>query len=360
MYGVGAITPIRSSSRELDELRTLHMRGIQLSISPPFIAQDDAQLPDRLLLYPGRVLSSPIRDGLKAVQMPVNPTAYQMEAVVRNDIAQASRAPDTWAGQSGGGRETAFEIGKKLQESGMSLGRIVRRYGAEVLKPMLRNFLALNHMHLTDHIRVRKLGIKAFGKREAFKDIDPTSIQAQFDFEILYISEVALLGSSTREWVSFLQAVPPEAMAVMRWDRVFKDYLKSMGRDAPEEYVIMQPDDDELLSAEQEHDVFAAKHQPPVLPQHNHVAHIGKHTMFKATPQYAKWSVQQKQWLESHIKEHLLEMSKQQEAALQEAAQVGLGGQPSQPGQPPGRAPTARPPAGQANQLRQQAGQNQG
>jgi len=361
MYGVGAIIPIRDTSAQLDELRTLHLRGIQLSISPPFIAQDDAQLPDRLLLYPGRVLSSPIRDGLKAVQIPVNPTAYQMENLFRNDIAQTSRAPDIWAGQSAGGRETAFEVGRKLQESGMSLGRIVRRYGTEVLKPMLRNFMALNHMHLTEHIRIRKLGAKAFGRREAFKDINPTDIQAQFDFEILDISEVALMGSTTREWVAFLQAVPQQIQGVLRWDRVLKDMLKSMGRDAPEDYVNIEPDAEDLLSAREEHQVLAAKHNPPVLSQHNHIAHIGQHTMFKAEPEYKKWSIQQKEMLETHISDHLSQIARQQEAALQQAAQVGLGGQPpgQQPNQP-GRVPAPRPPATQSAALQQAAGQNQG
>jgi hypothetical protein len=358
MYGVGAVIPIRGTSKDLDEWRTMNMRSLELSISPPFIAQDAAQLPNRILLYPGRVLHSPMgAKGLQAVDMPINPMAHQMEGVFRQDIAQTSRAPDIWAGQSASGRETAFEVGRKLQESGLSLGRIVRRYGTEVLKPMLRNFLALNHMYLTETVRIRKLGVKAFGRHEAFKDIKPTDIQAQFDFEILDISEVALLGSATREWVAFIQAMPPEIQGVIKWDRVTKDYLKSMGRDDPEAYVHMQPDADDLLSAREEHQVIDANHRPPVLPQHNHVAHVGQHTMFKATPEYKTWSVQQQAILDSHMNDHMSQIARQMEAATQQAAQMGLGGQPQGP--PGGAAPRAAP-VGETGALQRMAGQNQG
>jgi len=280
-----------------------------------------------------------------------------MENVFRQDIAQTSRAPDIWAGQSASGRETAFEVGRKLQESGLSLGRIVRRYGTEVLKPMLRNFLALNHMYLKEDIRIRKLGVKAFGRREPFRDISPTDIQAQFDFEILDVSEIALLGNATREWVSFLQALPPELQGIMKWDRVMRDYLKSMGRDDPESYINMQPDADDLLSPLEELKVIAANHNPPVLPQHNHMYHISVHTMFKTTPDYKKMSVQQKAILETHLGNHFEQMSRQQEKALQAASQVAMGAPPPQ--QQAGRAPRPAAVTG-ADALRQEAGYNQG
>jgi len=123
--------------------------------------------------------------------------------------------------------------------------------------------------------------------------------------------------------------------------------------------VRMQPDDDDLLSPPEEHEVFAAKHQPPVLPQHNHIYHISMHTMMKSTPEYAKWSLQQKQWFDNHISDHMAQLARQQEAALQQAAQVGMGGMPPQP-QQGAQAPRPIGPAGEINQGRQIAGQNQG
>jgi len=69
--------------------------------------------------------------------------------------------------------------------------------------------------------------------------------------------------------------------------------------------------------------------------------------------------VQQKKWLENHIKKHMMEMSKQQEALLQQAAQVGMGG--PMPAPPPGASPPRPvPPSGAADQMRQFAGVNQG
>lgn len=363
MYGVGALTPIAESSKELDEWRTLHMRALELAVSPPFVGKDAAEYEgENLYLWPGRVLNSPIGpEGLQAISIPVNQMSAQaMENVMRQDIAQTSRAPDTWMGQTSASRETAFEVGKRLQESGLSLGRIIARYRTEVVKPILRNWLALNHMYLTEDVRIRKLGVKAF-RKQPFRIVKPKDIQAQFDFEILDISEVALLGNASREWVNFLRAMPPPMMQVVRWDKTMKNVLKAQGVTDPEQYIYMQPDDEDLLSAGEEMLLIEHLHQPPVFAQHNHIAHISQHNLFKATKQYEEWSPQKKDLLERHMQEHNKQIARLMEQQLKTAERVGLGGMPPEIQQRRlGGRTGALSPETQTQGLQHMAGINQG
>jgi len=329
----------------LDEFRTMLSRGMELAINPPFIARDAADLEtEQLFLFPGRVIPSPLGpEGLQPINLPVNQMGENLlERQLRNDIAQTSRAPDTWAGRSQSGRETAFEIGKQLQESGLSLGRIIARYRSEVLKPMLRNFLALNHMYLEEKIRIRKLGDAGKRGRESFLELDPQEIQAQFDFEILDVAEVALLGQQSREWISFLGALPEPVLVKIKWDKTLRDILQSMGKDSPEDYVLMEPDEEDMISAAEENELFYRSHTTDVLPQHNHVAHVAVHTEFTKSKDYSKMTPQQQSRVQQHIKKHYQFAARMFEAQTQQQQKIALGGQPppQQAGSVPRRAPT--------------------
>lgn len=370
IYGVGAIIPIKGLSQELDEYATIQSRALELAISPPFISRDLAEIDQEALhLFPGRVIHSPMgKEGLQTIQIPLNAMAIQpYENAIRRDIAQTSRAPDIWGGMGETGRETAYEVGKRLQESGLSLARIIARYRNEVLKPILRNHLALNHMYLTTDLQIRILGAKGVqGRVKPFLEIKPQDIQAQFDFKILDISEIAMLGDSARSWVNFMRALPEAAWPRLKWNKVLEDFLKAIGKENREDYLVRETDAEDLQSPVEDHQLISAEHTPPVFPEHNHFYHIAQHKLFRASPAYEKWTPQKKKMLEIHMNRHLLEMDRQRAQALKPAEQMALGGLPPEgarpqqgPAGPRGR-PTMPGVGTPADALRRAATQNQG
>lgn len=361
IYGVGALIPVRGLSQELDEWRTMHSRHAELSVSPPLVAHDDfMEKDDQMLLYPGRVFYSRMgADGIKPMALPFNQMSVaHIERTIRGDIGQTTKSPESFMGATGQGRETAFEIQSRNQESGMTLSQIIGRYRIEVVKPILRTWLALDAMHVDEKQTIRVVGAAAV--KNPIRTIQPEILQLEYDFKILDSAEVALMGNVSRQIVSFMQAVSPEAAAVVRWDRIIEKFFKSIGEENAREFMRMELTQDDLLSPAEEMQMVLANEQPPIereLPMEVHQFHLASHQMAFSSDWYADLTAQQKWIFQRHmaqtgeaVQKAMQRKVMQQEALRRQAmAQGQRGGRQRQGSQ---QSPTAA--------LQQVAGQNQG
>lgn len=367
-YGIGSLEMIARLSMEKDMKRNLLMAATQLEANPMWMISDDANIPGgQLIIEPGHGIRVPdIEKSIAPLHVPqVSDAALKAENVLTIDIRETSGAtsPSMGGRDPFGDSKTATQHMSEIDEANLRLVPMIEAYEQEIEVPML-NQMAWNNQQFMSYNRVvRELGPLGLRFQDRYQ-IRPQDIIGRFLVLPLASHKLTTKMTNTQQLVNILDRAPiinqqygPNAVKMPKLLAMILEHGFDV-RNVDE--IISLPDEQNLLTPSQEHELWYHGNVPPRKSDDNDMRHILGHMEEMATDRF-KMLVEKSPGTGSRAKAHIAEhyfrleqrQMKQEDMLMQFAqvgAQMGLmqggqggGGQPSPVGGAagPGQAPTS-------------------
>jgi len=361
LYGIGMLEMIARLSMEKDMKRNLLMAATQLEANPMWLISDEANIPaGQLLLQPGLGIRVPdIERSIAPLHVPqVSDAALKAENVLTVDIRETHGAtsPSMGAKDPFGADKTATQHMSEIDEANLRLYPMLESYEQEVQVPMLDQMAWNNQQFMSYPQVVRDIGPLGIKFQDRYM-IEPHQVIGRFLVQPLASHRLATKMTQVQQLVNILDRIP--VLAQMYGPQTFnapKILAKILEqgfdmRDVDE--LIKVPDEANILTPTQEHQLWYHGNVPPRRPDDNDQRHILSHMEELSTPQFKQLEEASPQCAakaRAHIAEHYeaLELKQmRQEDMLMQFAQLGaqsglLGGGASPiagaagPGQEPG------------------------
>ena len=185
-YGTGVIFPIESLQKELNAKRRMRIDNAKFLIQKTFIATEGA-IPDKmkdLKLKAGKInIFNRIdeQDGIRELKFSdLSPSLYRDEAILNQDIQNATGASDYVSGGTGASGETATETSIKTNQAMTRMNFSFKMMAESGIQKLFEHLIYLNQQFLD-----KPKQIKAFNDEEEMDVIIyPEDIQGEWDVKV--------------------------------------------------------------------------------------------------------------------------------------------------------------------------------
>lgn len=243
LYGASTLEYIGPLCDQQSRIANMRLDEVYLGVWQQYLIKKGAIISDNQEVFkPGGYLEVTLDQGqnvLDAVQIlprkPVMPNAYQEDQYRQLQAEDAAGANDIMRGQSAGGRQTATEIERLLQQGNARHTLQVMFLEYTFKKELLTRVWDWLRMRMTQPQRV-KMG-------EEYADLDLFSIQEPIDIVIgggLSAMSKATRISMDQELIQLLTI--PQFAQVAKPDAIFRQLLMDRGWKTPERF-ILSPDE---------------------------------------------------------------------------------------------------------------------
>lgn len=336
-YGIGSLEMIARLSMEKDMKRNLLMAATQLEGNPMFLVSDDANIPGGQLEFePGKCIRVPdIQKSIAPLHVPVvSDSALKAENVLTMDIRETSGATSPSMGTKDpfGEGKTATQHMSEIDEANLRLVPMIEAYEQELAVPMLQQ-MAWNNQQFMSYSRVvRELGPMGLRFMDRY-EIRPQDIIGRFLVQPLASHKLTTKMTQVQQLVNILDRVPiinqmygPQAVKAPKLLAMILEHGFDI-RNVDE--IISLPDEMNLLTPSQEHEVWYHGNVPVRKPDDNDLRHALGHmeefgsTRFALLEQKSPGTAARAR---AHAADHLhaIEVKQmRQEDMLQQMAQAG-------------------------------------
>jgi hypothetical protein len=336
-YGIGALEMIARLSMEKDMKRNLLMAATQLEANPMWLIADDANIAaGQMIIEPGHGIRVPdIEKSIAPLHVPqVSDAALKAENVLTVDIRETSGAtsPSMGGKDPFGDSKTATQHTSEIDEANMRLIPMIEAWEEEVAVPMLSQ-MAWNNQQFMSYSRVvRDLGPMGLRFQDRYT-IRPQDIIGRFLVVPLASHKLTTKMSNTQQLVNILDRAPiinnmygPEAVKMPKLLAMILEHGFDI-RNVDE--IISLPNEINLLTPSQEHELWYHGNVPPRKPDDNDMRHILGHLeelagkRFKLLEEKSPGTAAR---AKAHLAEHYFKLEQKQmhqEDMLQQFAQVG-------------------------------------
>lgn len=336
-YGIGSLEMIARLSMEKDMKRNLLMAATQLEGNPMWMVSDDANIPNgQLMVEPGHAIRVPdIQKSIAPLHVPqVSDAALKAENVLTMDIRETAGAtsPTMGAKDPFGSDKTATQHMSEIDEANLRLVPMIEAWEEEVALPML-NQMAWNNQQFMSYPRVvRDLGPTGLRFQDRYS-IRPQDILGRFLITPLASHKLTTKMSNVQQLVNILDRAPiinqmygPEAVKMPKLLAMILEHGFDI-RNVDE--IISLPNEINLLTPSQEHELWYHGNVPPRKSDDNDMRHILGHMEEMSSERFQKLSEKSPgtaSRAKAHTMEHMFKLEQKQmhqEDMLQQFAQVG-------------------------------------
>lgn len=353
-YGIGGLEMIARLSMEKDMKRNLLMAATQLEANPMWMISDDANIPGgQLIIEPGHGIRVPdIEKSIAPLHVPqVSDAALKAENVLTVDIRETSGAtsPSMGGKDPFGESKTATQHMSEIDEANLRLVPMVEAYEQEIEVPMLDQMAWNNQQFMSYEKVVRELGPVGLRYQDRY-NIRPQDVVGRFLVLPIASHKLTTKLTQVQQLVNILDRVPiinqmygPTAVNAPRLLALILEQGFDL-RNVDE--IITMPDEMNVLTPSQEHELWYHGNVPPRKKDDNDMRHIISHMeelaseRFKLLEQKSPGTAARAR---AHVADHYFKLEQrqmQQENMLMQVAQVGTqmgllkgggggGGQPS-------------------------------
>jgi hypothetical protein len=336
-YGIGVLEMIARLSMEKDMKRNLLMASTQLEGNPMWLIADDANVPaGQIIIEPGHAIRVPdIEKSIAPLHVPqVSDAALKAENVLTVDIRETTGATSP----SMGGKDpfsegkTATQHMSEIDEANLRLVPMIEAWEEEVGVPMLVQMSWNNQQFMSYERVVRDLGPMGLRYQDRY-NIRPQDIIGRFLAIPLASHKLTTKMANTQQLVNILDRVPiliqtygPQAINGPKLLAMILEHGFDI-RNVDE--IVKVPNELNLLTPSQEHELWYHGNVPPRKPDDNDMRHILGHleemssTRFKELEKRSPGTAAR---AKAHTMEHMAKLEQKQmfqEDMLQQFAQVG-------------------------------------
>lgn len=337
LYGIGSLEMIARLSMEKDMKRNLLMAATQLEANPMWMISDDANIPaGQLTIEPGHAIRVPdIEKSIAPLHVPqVSDAALKAENVLTVDIRETTGAtsPSMGGKDPFGDSKTATQHTSEIDEANLRLLPMIESFEEEVVCPMLGQMTWSNQQFMSYARVVRDLGPMGLRYQDRY-NIRPQDIIGRFLVVPLASHKLSTKMSNVQQLVNILDRAPiinqmygPDAVKMPKLLAMILEHGFDI-RNVDE--IISLPNEINLLTPSQEHELWYHGNVPPRKSDDNDMRHILGHfeemssERFKLLEQKSPGTASR---AKAHTMEHMFKLEQKQmhqEDMLQQFAQVG-------------------------------------
>jgi hypothetical protein len=187
--GKGEIEPIEDLQLEMNMLRTDRRWAALMALNPVLFYDDGMIDPDKIRIGPGElnaVNGNPQDIIWQLMIKDVPQSSVRETAEIAQDIVRTSGISDTFAGGEAGSQETATGAQLQMAKASARIQNKTRRAEAELMKPILSHWGALNQRHILNDREERAPAPPVPGEPErrwAWFTLGPNELAGEFDYE---------------------------------------------------------------------------------------------------------------------------------------------------------------------------------
>ena len=192
-HGMGMVEPIEKLQEELNDTRNQRMDNVTDIIDHAWYVLDQADVDEsELVRQPGQIIHGAVPGGVTPLPVgDVTQSAYNEEAIIKQDIQRALGIPDVATGSLQGAQGEAAATILSLQESANVRFDVKISAFADAVRHAYSLILAYNQAWMDQATTIRIEGVDVEGADDfAFETIDKDSIAGKFDVDIQMETQV--------------------------------------------------------------------------------------------------------------------------------------------------------------------------
>lgn len=184
LHGISVVEAPETLQDALDDWRNIRLDNATLLLYKTWYARQDTDVdPEALILRPGGFVPVPDFDCLKEIDVKdLRPSAYQEDAILREDIQRATGAWDPMRGSPMPRRATATEFAGRLEQGAFRFQDMRRCWETSGLLAAVKLMGAMNQQYIERNRLIPILGPEGARK---WLDVSPEAIAGQFHYMFL-------------------------------------------------------------------------------------------------------------------------------------------------------------------------------